>query len=256
MAVDRREFLQVAASALAFAASPRGLSARALAPPRIKAVAFDAFPIFDGRSVLALAEKLFPGKGVELGNLWRTRQFEYQWLRALSGTYADFWKTTEDSLVFACTTLKLELSDVARTQLMNAYLTLKAWPDVSAALRTLKQSGVRLALLSNMTRNMLETNIQAAGLHGLFDQVLSSDQIRSYKPDPRVYQLGVDALKLKREDILFAAFAGWDTAGAKNFGYPTYWVNRLQAPAEVLGVLPDRTGSDLSGLVSFVTQHA
>jgi len=221
--------------------------------PSIKAVLFDAFPIFDARPVLAIAEKLFPGKGAELGNLWRTKQFEYQWLRALSGNYANFWQTTEDSLVFACAALKLELKTDARMQLMQAYLVLKAWPDVSVALSALKQAGVRLAFLSNMTKQMLDANIKSAGLDGMFEQVLSSDSIRSYKPDARVYQIGLDALQLKREEILFAAFAGWDAAGAKTFGYPTFWVNRLQAPSEELGVVPDRVGKDLSELVSFVT---
>ena len=56
----------------------------------------------------------------------------------------------------------------------------------------------------------------------MFEQVLSSDRAKTYKPDPRAYQLGVDALQVKREEILFVAFAGWDAAGAKLFGYPTF----------------------------------
>ena len=64
--------------------------------------------------------------------------------------------------------------------------------------------------------------------------------------------MAIDAFKLKREEILFAAFAGWDAAGAKWFGYPTFWVNRLNLPGEELGVTPDATGQDLTDLVSFV----
>ena len=81
---------------------------------------------------------------------------------------------------------------------------------------------------------------------------LSTDQIRAYKPDPRAYQMAIDALQLQREDILFAAFAGWDAAGAKWFGYPTFWVNRLNLPGEELGVTPDAMGRDLTDLVRFV----
>ena len=103
-----------------------------------------------------------------------------------------------------------------------------------------------------MTASMLEANIKSAKLDDTFDHVLSSDQIRSYKPDARVYRLGIDALKLKREEILFAAFAGWDAAGAKAFGYPTFWVNRLQAPDEELDAAPDMTGKDLTELSRFV----
>lgn len=252
MPIDRRQFLRVAAGAITLTAGLPTLPALASRRPSIKAVAFDAFPIFDTRPILVLAEKLFPGKGTQLGSTWRTRQFEYQWLRALCGNYADFWKTTEDSLVFACTALELELTADARMQLMDAYLALKAWPDVPAALSTLKQAGIRLALLSNMTASMLEANIKSARLGDTFDHVLSSDQIRSYKPDTRVYRLGMDALKLKREEILFAAFTGWDAAGAKTFGYPTFWVNRLQAPDEELDAAPDMTGKDLTELSRFV----
>jgi 2-haloacid dehalogenase len=86
----------------------------------------------------------------------------------------------------------------------------------------------------------------------VFDHVLSTDAARTYKPDPRAYELGTAALELSREQILFAAFAGWDAAGARSFGYPTFWVNRLGLPPEELGVLPDMTGPDLNALLAFV----
>ena len=138
---------------------------------------------------------------------------------------------------------------------MNAYLGLRAWPDVVPALDSLKKFGVRLALLSNFTRRMLDANIRSAGLDGVFEQVLSTDQGATYKPDPRAYQLGPDALKLTREEILFVAFAGWDAAGAKLFGYPTYWVNRQHLPAEEIGVRPDGSGVTLTDLVAFLAER-
>lgn len=217
-----------------------------------RAIAFDAFPIFDPRPVFALAETLFPGKGADLSNAWRTRQFEYQWLRASARQYADFLRTTEDGLVFAARQLQLDLTAEKRSQLMHAYSGLKAWPDVAPALVALTQAGIRLALLSNFTATMLEDGIKRASLDGMFEHVLSTDRLKTYKPDPRAYQMGLDAFKLKREEIVFAAFAGWDAAGAKWFGYPTVWVNRLNAPTEELGVVPDAIGRDLTTLTDFV----
>jgi 2-haloacid dehalogenase len=252
MPLDRREFFHLAVRGIVASAVPPPLVAQAVTPPQFKAIAFDAFPIFDPRPVFGLAETLFPGKGAELSNAWRTRQFEYQWLRALSGHYVDFWQTTEDGLVFAAKLLQLELTLEKRAQLMQAYLGLKAWPDVPSALSALQESGIRLAFLSNMTTQMLEAGIKNAGLDGVFEHVLSTDQIRAYKPDPRAYQMAIDAFRLPREEILFAAFAGWDAAGAKWFGYPTFWVNRLNVPAEELGVILDAVGRDLTELVSFV----
>jgi 2-haloacid dehalogenase len=98
---------------------------------------------FDPRPVFGLAETLFPGKGADLSNAWRTRQFEYQWLRVLSGRYVDFWQTTEDGLVFAAKLLQPELTPEKRAQPMQAYLRLKTWPDVPSALRSLQEAGVR-----------------------------------------------------------------------------------------------------------------
>jgi len=252
MPLKRREFLQLAAKGVAASTRLSPLGAQAATQPQFKAIAFDAFPIFDPRPVFGLAETLFPEKGSELSNAWRTRQFEYQWLRALSGHYADFWQITEDGLVFAAKLLQLELTPEKRAQLMQAYLGLKAWPDVPSALSALKETGIQLAFLSNMTTKMLDAGIKNAGLVGIFEYVLSTDQIRTYKPDPRAYQMAIDAFKLQREEIIFAAFAGWDAAGAKWFGYPTFWVNRLNLPAEELGVTPDAMGRDLTALVSFV----
>ncbi len=254
MRVDRRTFLQLTGAGLALSATDAvpALSALSRAP---RAVAFDAFPVFDPRPVFALAEKLFPGRGEALGNAWRTRQFEYQWLRALAGQYVDFRQTTQDALVFSARMLGLELSGTSRDQLMQTYLELRAWPEVPAVLRTLKQAGIRLALLSNATAQILESGIAHAGLAGLFDEVLSTDRVRTFKPDPRAYRLAIDALALQPQEILFVAYAGWDVAGAKWFGYPTFWVNRLGLPTETLGVEADGVGRDLDDLAAFVASR-
>jgi 2-haloacid dehalogenase len=252
--MTRREFVVGAAGGLLttlLASVPRALATLpAGASGEIRALAFDALAIFDPRPVFALADEMFPGSG--LSDEWRTRQFEYTWLRVAAQHYADFWQVTEDALVFATSRLRLTLSPDDRAALMNAYLELKAWPDVASALESLIRSGFRLALLSNFTPQMLDANIHSAGLDGLFEQAISTDRSRTYKPAPRAYQLGLDGLKAVREEVLFVAFAGWDAAGAKLFGYPTYWVNRQHSPAEDLGVVPDGSGETLTDLTKFL----
>jgi len=136
---------------------------------------------------------------------------------------------------------------------MNAYLCLRAWPDVKPALAALRQHGLRLGFLSNFTERMLRSSVASADLDGLFDVVLSTDRVRCFKPDPRAYQMGVDAFGLRREQILFVAFAGWDASGARWFGYPTYWVNRLGSPPEALDVAANVVATDLSGLPALAT---
>lgn len=228
---------------------------RSQAPMAIKAVAFDAFALFDPQPVFRLAAQLFPDRGMELGNVWRTRQFEYQWLRALSSQYVDFWRATEDALVFAARSLQLELTSGQRAELMSALLKLRAWPDVRAALVTLKQAGLRLAFLSNATLEVLNAGVRSSQLEGMFEHVLSTDALRTFKPDRRAYQAGVDAFGLTKEEIVFVAFAGWDAAGAKWFGYPTFWANRLRLPMEGLGAMPDGIGESLNDLSGFLGMH-
>ena len=227
-------------------------SARADGPARYKAIAFDGFPIIDSRPVALRAEALFPGRGGQLMEAWRTRQFEYTWLRTLSGRYADFWQVTQEALVVAATASRLDLTPDTRNRLMETFLELKVWPDVSRALAQLKARGVRMAFLANPTVAMLEAPMRNAGLEGLLEAPLSTDRVRAYKPDPRAYQMGLDAFGLKREEVVFAASASWDAAGAKAFGYPSFWVNRANLPVEALGAAPDAIGLGMADLVAFV----
>jgi len=177
---------------------------------------------------------------------------EYGFLRSITDRQTDFFKVTEDALIYTAKFMKLELSHDAQKQLLNAYLTLKPWPDTVDALHRLRESDVRVITIANFSPAMLRANAEHAGLTTLFDALISTDANHTYKPDPRAYQLGVDYLRLSKQDIVFAAFGGWDAAGAKSFGYQTVWVNRFNQPAEELGVRPDRTVTDLKGLLDFV----
>lgn len=250
--MDRRTFAQQVTGAVI---------GGALAPPRprarVSAVLFDAFVVFDPRPVTDLAEQLYPGRGTALTSAWRAKQFEYAWLHVVMRSYTDFWRCSADALRHAATTLQIALTPSRHEQLMQAYLQLRPWPDVPAALERLRAANVGLGLLSNFTPAMLAASIRTSRLGGAFGHVLSTDRARTYKPDPRAYQLGLDALGLPRERVVFAAFAGWDAAGAKRFGFPTLWVNRLGAPMEDLGApAPDAIVRTLSDAVGFVrTTH-
>jgi 2-haloacid dehalogenase len=254
--IHRRRFITTSVTAMVGAGfQSSSFSSSLPSSNRIKAIAFDAFPVFDPRPVFDLLTKFFPEKGVEFANIWRTTLFEYCWLRSLAGAYKDFWKLTDDSLLFAAKKAGVNLTTGQRDELMVQFLHLDIWPDVIPALQSLKQSGVKLAFLSNMTPAMLSSCMGESDIEGYFDEVISTDRIKSYKPDPRAYKLGTDILKLRKEEILFAAFAGWDACGAKWFGYPTFWVNRANAPAEQLGVAPDGEGHGLADMVNFIRSY-
>jgi 2-haloacid dehalogenase len=252
MKLDRRSFMTSGIAATAVMASSRAAAAEQGDRSAIKAVAFDAFTLFDPRPIFLECEAVAPGRGADLANLWRTRQFEYQWLRALAGQYQDFFATTQAALEFAAQSLEIDLATSARDRLMQGFFEMRAWPDVPQALRDLRRAGKRLALLSNATVPILEAALKNSALQGALDQIISTDRIKSFKPDPRAYQLGLDLLDVAKHELMFVAFAGWDAAGARWFGYPTFWNNRQGAVEEMLGVKADGGGATLGDLTRFV----
>jgi len=245
--MNRRTFLASALAGAAASSLPVWASDR-----KIKAVAFDGLALFDPRPIFGMTEQLFPGKGAALVAAWRTRQFDYTWLRTLTGSYVDFLQVTDDALQFAAEAEKIAITPEQRGQLMSGFLNLRAWPDVAPALQVLKKRGLGLAPLTDFTVSMLEAGISNSGLSGTFDHLLSTDIVKAYKPDPRSYKMGMDAFGLQREEIAFVAFGGWDAAGAKTFGYPTFWANRFNVPTERLGVMPDITAPTFETLPNFV----
>ena len=250
--LNRRDFVSLVGAGAAAAALSGEPVMAAVSGAKIKAIAFDGLAVFDVRPVATLAERVFPGRGEEMSALWRTRQFEYTWLRTVGRQYADFWQVTEEALVFSCKSLKLELTRADSDRLMQSYLELKAWPDAPVALKELKASGLRMAFLPNFTAAMLDQAVKNSGLEGIFADHLSTDRVRAFKPDPQAYRMAMSAFGLRKEEIAFAAFGGWDAMGAKWFGYPTFWVNRAHAPAEELGTFPEGVGKDLNDLAIFV----
>jgi 2-haloacid dehalogenase len=220
-------------------------------PAQFKALIFDAYgTLFDVHSVVDLAATLFPGRGAELSRIWRTKQLEYTWLRSLMGRYTDFSELTRAALEHACTALDLALDRAAADRLMAAYTNLALFPDVRDALTGLHQ--FKLAILSNGSPAMLEPLVRNAGLDTIVTTVISVDEIRIYKPDPRVYQLAVDRLGVGKNQIAFVSANYWDAAGAKNFGFHVFWINRTGACADALGAAPDRTLAKLTELPEHV----
>lgn len=248
--MNRRLFIGALAASAAVGAV-KALPAWA-ATHKIKSVAFDGIALFDPRPIFALTEQMFPDKGAALVATWRARQFDYTWLRTMIGSYVDFMQVTDEALTFAADAEKVSVTTQQRQQLLAGFMNMRAWPDVEPALRTLKQRGLGLAPLTDFSLPMLHAAIRNSELEGVFDHLLSTDLVKAYKPDPRSYQMGIDAFGLSREEIAFVAFGGWDAAGAKTFGYRTMWANRLNVPTERLGIVPDKIAPDFVGLPEFV----
>ncbi len=221
----------------------------------IDALVFDAYgTLFDVHSVAATVERLFPGRGAALADLWRSKQLEYTWLQSLmqSPMYRreDFAAVTAHALDYAAEALGLPLAGAARHRLLDAYLDLSTYADATP---TLARLGPRPRLiLSNGTRAMLEPLAAATGVARHLDVILSADAAGIYKPSPRVYQLALDHLKLLPIRIGFVSANAWDAIGAKAFGFTSFWINRKRAPLDRHGPKPDAVLNSLSELPPLV----
>lgn len=220
----------------------------------LRAFAFDAYgTLFDVLSVTTLCERLFPGRGAALAQLWRLKQLQYSMLRSLMGRHRDFWRLTEDGLVYACKSLGLELTADARAALLDAYLVLAAFPDVKPGLEALKRQGLRLAVLSNGEPRMLEAAARSAGILPLLDHVVSVEEVKVFKPSPRVYNLATERLGVRASELGFVSSNFWDVAGAASAGLTTLWIQRSAAePPEELGFGAERVVHAITDLVPLV----
>jgi 2-haloacid dehalogenase len=121
---------------------------------------------------------------------------------------------------------------VLRQALLDSYLELTPFTDVAPALMALRAAGVKCGILSNGTPSMLEAALRAAAIASLIDPVLSVDDLRIYKPDPRVYAMAARHLGLTPSEIGFVSSNAWDAMGAQHFGFQVFRLRRQRAPEE------------------------
>jgi 2-haloacid dehalogenase len=129
--------------------------------------------------------------------------------------------------------------------------SLPSWPvfpEVRAALLESRARSWKLAILSNGSPAMLEAVVRNAALGPAFNAVLSVDALRIFKPHPSIYQLAVDRLGAKAENIAFVSSNYWDAAGATSFGFRTFWINRTGIQPDELGYAPHRSLKGLDEL--------
>jgi 2-haloacid dehalogenase len=205
----------------------------------IGACVFDAYgTLFDYASAVARCRDVLGDQATPLTSLWREKQLQYTWLRSLQGRYASFRQITEDALEFSLEALGL--ADAAlQIRLMNLYVSLECFPEVRAMLARLRAAGLKTAILSNGSPDMLASTLAHTKLAPLFDAVLSVEEVGVYKPHPKVYQLAVDRLGVPHEAISFQSSNGWDAYAASAFGLRTVWCNRYGQKAERLPGRPD-----------------
>lgn len=168
----------------------------------------------------------FGEKAKEASELWRSKQIEYSFRRALMMKYRNFDECTEQALRFVCAQIGISLTEEAQAALLSKYQQLPAYPDVSGALDELALRGFTIAACSNGTGSAVRGLLDHAGVLARFSKIVSVDPIRTFKPDPAVYEYLVGELRARRDMVWLISSNPFDVIGAKACGLRTAWVQR------------------------------
>lgn len=216
------------------------------------AYVFDAYgTLFDVHAAVRRHAEAIGPDATAFSDLWRIKQLEYTWVTSLMGQYRDFRALTEDALDF-CMERFAGVDKGLKADLLEAYQHLSVFPEVPTVLARLRESGAKIAILSNGTPQMLDRAVGAAGIGHLLDDIFSVDALKIYKTAPAAYALLTSSYRMAAPDIAFQSSNRWDIAGAKAFGLTCHWINRSGAPDEYADLAPDKVLTSLIGLVGAV----
>ena len=214
----------------------------------IKACVFDAYgTLFDVHSAAAKCRDDLGDKANQMSDTWRLKQLQYTWLRSLMGEYVPFWQVTADALDFALAAVGIDDAGL-RERLMNLYLELNCYDEVPGVLKTLQDGGFKTAILSNGSPEMLDSAVANSNIGAMLDAIISVDDIKVFKVDPRVYRMAVDRFECAPGEICFMSSNGWDAYAAAHFGFQVVWVNRFGQPVERIPGQPKAELDTLEGL--------
>ena len=218
---------------------------------KTKAVVFDAYgTLFDVNSAAEKCKDKIGAKWETFANFWRTTQLEYTWLRSLMKRHKNFWDITEDSLDKSMKVFNINKN--MKNELLSLYKILSPYPEVRGVLEDLKKKNFKLAILSNGTPDLLNELVENNKLNNLFDDLFSIEEVKIYKPDPRVYEIPIKKYKIKSDEITFLSANTWDVSGGGNFGYNSIWVNRHNSVFDILDFQPKNEISNLTQLLDIV----
>lgn len=219
---------------------------------------FDAYGTLFDVAAAARNAASEPGREVfarhwpAIAEKWRLKQLQYTWLRAVMGQHIGFWQVTQDGLDWALEAEGLQGDSDLRAQLLQLYWELEAYAEVPAMLAALKAAGMKTAILSNGSPDMLQGAVDSAGIGDVLDDVLSVESVGIFKPARGVYDLVGQRFGSAPDEVLFVSSNGWDASAAAGYGFTTAWVNRAGDPVDRLPATPRHQLRDLTGIPDLV----
>ncbi|WP_458526137.1 haloacid dehalogenase type II [Onishia taeanensis] len=215
-----------------------------------RVLAFDVYgTLIDTHGVIAELGMALGEQAGAFSQRWRDKQLEYSFRRGLMGAYAPFSACTREALEFTDRALGTDLSEAQKDRLMATYAKLPAFPEVAEALTRFSSAGVTCVAFSNGTREAVEGLMVQAGLLDHFDDIISVDEVKRFKPDPAVYAHLRERTESEAQDTWLISSNPFDVIGARHAGLHAAWVRRsAETPFDAWGGEPDMTVTDLLAL--------
>lgn len=216
------------------------------------AIAFDVYgTLIDTQAVAGRLADLIGDKASEISRAWRQKQLEYSFRRGLMRDYRDFSDCTRAALIYACRDAGVEISEEAVEHAMHAYADLDAFADVQPGLDLLRREGFKLYAFSNGSRQAVERLLKRAEIRDYFTNIVSVEDVRSFKPDPEVYAHLLRSCGAPAEKVFLVSGNPFDILGAANVGLRTAWMRRdPKAVFDPWDVEPEITGGDFTRLAA------
>ena len=226
--------------------SPRSFGAETLA--------FDVYgTLIDPIGIARALASIVPAEATRIAEIWRQKQLEYSFRLTVMERYRDFEWVTACAFEYALALTGVALDERQRAAILAQYDTLAPFPDVEAALQALHTARVPMVVFSNGSPRMLSAVLASAGLTRYFGDVVSVDEVRAFKPSPRVYEHLARTVGRSTEQIRLVSSNPFDVIGAQAVGMQVAWVNRGGAPFDTLSPPPALTVASLTELAAALT---
>jgi 2-haloacid dehalogenase len=187
---------------------------------------------------------------VKFSELWRNKQIEYTFRRALMRRYEDFDVCTRQALVHTANVLGVDLSEEEQGKLIEEYQNLKPLPDVVPGIEALRSRGHTPVAFSNGVEATARTLLHRAGVLEHLHGVISVDDVKTFKPDPEVYHYLARRLGTEPSETWLVSSNPFDVVGAKAAGLLAAWIQRNpDARFDPWEIGPDFVVPDLEALV-------